>query len=157
MSGVVRRLEELFEREAVEYETVFHPRDYTARKAAADTHSRPEAFAKTVFLWVDERLVMAVLPADHSAAPSRIREALDARSVRLASEEELARHFPDCEVGAAPPFGHLWGIPVYVSPALARRGEITFNAGSHDHAVRMGYADWARLAAPKAMPLSHDD
>jgi Ala-tRNA(Pro) deacylase len=157
MRGIAERLEQLLEQQEVEYETVYHPTDYTAMKAAADTHTPPSEFAKTVILRVDGRLVMAVLPASESVALSRAREALEAEKVEVAHEDELRGLCPDSELGAWPPFGSLYGLPVYVSPSLAEDEEITFNAGSHDHAIRVAYADYERIEQPEVVPLCRHD
>jgi Ala-tRNA(Pro) deacylase len=77
--------------------------------------------------------------------------------VRLASEWEMQDLCPDAEVGAAPPFGNLYGLPTYVSPVLTRDERITFNAGTHEDAVRMAYADWDRLVGPKVIPMSRHE
>ena len=157
MRGIAARLERLLEEQEVEYETVYHPADYTAMKAAADTHTPPEEFAKSVILRVDGKLVMAVLPANETVALGRVREALGAKKVEVAHEEELKGVCPDSQLGAWPPFGSLYELPVYVSPTLAEDEEITFNAGSHDHAIRLAYVDYERVESPVAIPLCRHD
>jgi Ala-tRNA(Pro) deacylase len=157
MKGIAVRLESLLEAQEVDYETVYHPKDYTAMKAAADTHTPPEEFAKSVILKVDGKLVMAVLPASETVALKRVREALGAGEVEVAHEEELKGVCPDSQLGAWPPFGSLYELPVYVSTSLAEDEEITFNAGSHDHAIRVRYADYARLESPAVIPLCRHD
>jgi Ala-tRNA(Pro) deacylase len=157
MPGIADRLETFLEDQQVDYEVLLHPRDVTAREVAADTHTPESQFAKAVLLWVDGRIVMAVIPADMTAAFSRIREELLARKVRLASETETGKFFPDCELGAEPPFGNLYDLPVYVSRSLTRNEEIIFNGGSHDHAIRMSYADYERIVQPRCIAISHHD
>ncbi|RYZ70262.1 MAG: YbaK/EbsC family protein, partial [Lysobacteraceae bacterium] len=80
--------------------------------------------------------------------------ALGGATVELAEESEIRDAFPDCELGAMPPFGHLYGMPVYVDSRLARQPEIVFNAGSHTDAVRMPYAEFERLAEPEFLWLA---
>jgi Ala-tRNA(Pro) deacylase len=157
MRGIAERLERLLEDQEVEYETVYHPADYTAMKAAADTHTPPEEFAKTVILRVDGKLVMAVLPANETVALKRVREALGTDAVEVAHEQELKGLCPDSQLGAWPPFGSLYELPVYVSPSLVEDEEITFNAGSHDHAIRVRYADYERLESPAVIALCRHD
>jgi Ala-tRNA(Pro) deacylase len=157
MSGVAVRLRDLLDQRHVEYEVIHHHTDHTARQTAHDTHTPPREFAKTVFVWIDERCAMAVLPADRLVSEEKLRRALSAKLVRLASEEEFEALCPDCEMGAAPPFGNLYDLPVYVSPSLAEDEQITFNAGSHQDAIRMAYADFVKLVEPRVVPLaSHD-
>ena len=157
MPGVVERLENFLSEEQVEYEALLHRRDVTALEAAHDTHSREHSFAKTVLIWADGRIIMMVLPADSTAALGRVKESLLAREVRLAKEEETRGLFPDCEVGAEPPFGNLYDLPTYISPSLAENPEITFNAGSHDHAVRMSFEDYERIVRPRRLVISKRD
>ena len=104
------------------------------------------------------RCAVAVLPASHFVAESRLAKSLGAEKVRLATEFEMEDLCPDCEVGAAPPFGNLYGLPTYACPVLARDERITFNAGSHRDAVRMSWSDYERLAQPRVVSLSrHED
>jgi Ala-tRNA(Pro) deacylase len=152
-----KRLARFLKERELQYEIVHHMRDYTARETALDTETPPREFAKTVFLRVDDGFAMAVLPASEFISEKRLREALPAHTVRLASEEEIAPLCPDCALGAAPPFGNLYGLPVYVSPILAKCKHITFNAGTHVDAIRMAYEDYERAVAPTILPLSRHD
>jgi Ala-tRNA(Pro) deacylase len=88
---------------------------------------------------------------------SRLARSLGAEKIRLASEFEMKDLCPDCEVGAAPPFGRLYGLSTYVSPVLARDERITFNAGTHRDAVRMAWSDYERLAQPRVVSLSRHE
>ena len=135
------------------YELIHHRLDYTAQRTAADTHTTGRAFAKTVVLAVGEGHALAVLPAHRKVDFAKARELLG-EEVTLAAEEDVADLFPDCEVGAEPPFGNLYGLPTYVSPELAGHESVTFNAGTHHEVIRMRYDDYARLAQPRAMDLS---
>jgi len=157
MAGIVPRLQEFLDKNQVDYEVIHHRTDYRATATAADTETEPEEFAKTVFLWIDGRFAMAVLPALKHVALSKLRRALDAEDVRLASERESAELCPDCDVGAAPPFGNLYDLPVYVSASLAEDEEITFNAGSHEEAIRMGFRDFEQLVRPRILRISRHD
>jgi Ala-tRNA(Pro) deacylase len=91
---------------------------------------------------------MLALPAPHRADLNKAAVALGAREVRLAHEEEFAAAFPDCEVGAMPPFGNLYDLPVYVDNALAEDETIIFSAGTHTDTISMKYADFERLVKP---------
>jgi len=157
MSRIAKRLRDLLDESGVEYEVIHHRDDFRARTTAEDTHTPLAEFAKTVFLWIDGSYAIAVLPASHFVAESRLERHLDVEKVRLASEFEMQDLCPDCEVGAAPPFGNLYGLPTYASPILARDERITFNAGTHRDAVRIAYADYERLAQPKVMSLSRHE
>jgi Ala-tRNA(Pro) deacylase len=157
MSEIVKRLHELLDDSGVEYEIIHHRQDVTAEQTAADTHTSKREFAKTVFVWVDGQYALAVLPATHFVSVSKLERGLDASEVRLASEFEMGDLCLDCEVGAAPPFGNLYDLPVYVCPVLAQDERITFNAGTHQDAVRMRYADFERLVQPKIVPMSRHE
>jgi Ala-tRNA(Pro) deacylase len=147
------RLKAFLEELAVPYHIIVHRRDYTAQEAAADTHTRGRDYAKTVVLSVDGEYVEVVLPAPERLDLGAIRRQIGARDVRLASEEELRRLCPDCEIGAEPPFGNLYGVPVFMSRDLTFDDEITFNGGSHEDAVRMRTRDFERVVHPRVVDL----
>ena len=153
MSGLAR-LQQLLDAAGVDYTQIHHRRDYHASRTALDTFTPPDEFAKTVFVWIDGQPAMAVLPANKHLAPSKLRKALGAKTVRVASEVDLRALCADCEPGAAPPFGVLYDLPVYASPTLAADEQITFNGGTHDEAVRMRFADWKKLVQPTMVPLA---
>ena len=151
------RLREFLDAEGVDYEMIHHQRDVTAEATAEHTHTPPGEFAKSVFLWVDGEPVVAVVPAARGVAISRLRDAIGASEVRIASESDMHTLCPDCEVGAAPPFGNLYGMPVYASSALAQDDTITFNGGDHEHAFRVSWTDFERLAKPRVVALAKHD
>jgi Ala-tRNA(Pro) deacylase len=150
-------LQKLLDEAEVEYEILHHPTDYRARATAEDTHTPPVEFAKAVFLRIDEGYAVAALPATHFVAPSRMARAIGADEIRLASEREMEKLCPGCEVGAAPPVGALFDLPTYASPVLARDERITFNAGSHQDAVRMRWDDFVLVARPEVVPLGRHE
>jgi Ala-tRNA(Pro) deacylase len=96
---------------------------------------------------------MAVVPADRKVDLERLRQATGAVSAELADEREFSGDFPGCEPGAMPPFGNLYGMPVYVEPHLAADPEIAFNAGTHTELIRMAYKDFERLAHPMLVDM----
>lgn len=147
MNRLSPRLASLLDDGRVPYRSLAHAPDATSQATAQHTHTPGREFAKTVVVWVDGRFGMAVLPAHRRVDLEKLRKWLNAREARLATEPEMARLFPDCEVGAEPPFGNLYQLPVYVSPLLSHE-RITFHGGSHDEAVQMNYSDFALLAKP---------
>jgi len=157
MPPIDPRLQKLLDEAGVEYEIIHHRQDFRARATARDTRTPPQEFAKTVVLRIDGGYGLAVLPATHDVAPSCIARELGADEVELASEAQMRELMPECEVGAAPPFGTFYGLPLYASPLLARDERITFNAGTHRDAVRMAWADYQRLAKPRIVHLSHHE
>jgi len=130
------------------YEVIKHPRDYFAQATAENTHTRGSRFAKCVMVWADNYYAMVVLRADRRLDLRLLRRAMGAKDVGLVREEEMDRLFPDCEVGAEPPMGKLYDLPMFVDEELAAAEIITFNAGTHEDAIRMLYGDFARVTEP---------
>lgn len=148
------RLEQLLRERRVAYEVVRHPEVFTAQEIAAVEHISGYEVAKVVIAAIDEKLVMLVLPAPHRVDLERLKHALGAHAVRLAQEKEFANVFPDCEPGAMPPFGNLYGIAVYVDRSLTADPRIVFTAGDHRESMTMSYADYARLVLPRVEDFS---
>jgi Ala-tRNA(Pro) deacylase len=142
------RIREYLDSQNVPYEWLPHPQAFTAQEVAHSLHISGKRLAKTVIVDADGRTVMAVLPASHRLLMPELKAALEARHLMMLPEGELAKIFPECDLGALPPFGNLYGIDVWVDRAITDQGEIVFNAGTHVDAVRMKYADYAQLAKP---------
>jgi len=154
MRTPVQKLKSFLDENHVKYETIHHSPDFTAQETAAHTHTRGRDFAKTVIVQVAREYAMAVLPAHHKVDLAKLRALAGAKEVRLATEPEMDRLCPDCETGAVPPFGILYGLPVWVSSTVAADDRITFNAGTHQDAVRMTYTDFAKLVQPHVADFS---
>jgi Ala-tRNA(Pro) deacylase len=148
------RLVDFLDSHNVKYATVEHPEAYSANQVASAAHIPPKEVAKTVMIKVDGELAMAVLPASRDIDFEVLAVMLDAERVRLAGESEFRRRFPDCETGAMPPFGNLYGMSVYVDESLAKDEEIAFEAGSHHEMVRLAYREFEGLVQPKLMRFS---
>lgn len=149
------RLHSLLDEGHAPYTEIRHPRTLTAVETAAAAHVDRMLFAKSVVVRIDGKLALVVLPAGNRVDLTRLSRALGEAPVELASEDEFRGAFPDCELGAMPPFGHLYGMPVYVDSRLAQQPEIAFNAGTHTDAVRMPYTEFERLAEPELLWLAH--
>ncbi len=145
---MLRRLREYLDKEKVSYEILTHGETYTAPELAHALHVPGREVAKVVMLKVDERYVMTVLPANWKVDVKRLQDVFQTHHVRLATEEEFKALFPDCEVGAMPPFGNLYGLAVYVDQSLAADEDIVFPAGTHQDAVKLRYRDFANLVRP---------
>ena len=145
------RLHNYLDQQQSHYATLTHDRTVTAHETASATHLSRQLFAKTVMLKVDGTLSMMVMPAAYRVDLTRLSRALGGRTVELADETEFKDAFPDCEVGAMPPFGNLYGLPVYVAESLAEEPEIAFNAGTHREAIKMSYEDFAELVQPTVL------
>ncbi len=148
------RLERVFHELGVQYRVTPHHLAYTAQEVAMTEHISGYDVAKVVIVIADQSPVMTVLPAPHRVDLEKVRHILGAKTARLATEKEFEELFPDCEVGAMPPFGNLYGIPVCVDRSLAFDPEITFNAGTHRETMTMAYADFERLARPRVVDIS---
>jgi Ala-tRNA(Pro) deacylase len=157
MGTISKRLTSFLEQKAVPYEVIHHRRRYTAQRTAEEVHVPGIEFAKTVLVWLDGVPSMVVLPAHHHVDLDQLRHLTGARDVDLATEDEMVGLFPDCEVGAEPPFGNLYDLPVYVAAELAADEQITFNAGSHEEVIRMRYEDFERLVDPLLLRLSEGE
>jgi len=131
-----------------------HPPAYTAQEVAAEEHVSGNMLAKTVVVKAGKNHAMCVLPASYKLDMEKIASALGVKKVRLADEEEMAKLFGDAEVGAEPPFGNCYGLDTLVDERLAQREEIVFQAGTHRHAIRMKYADYAELVSPRVADLA---
>jgi len=136
------------------YVVISHSKAYTAQGIAAISHISGRALAKTVIVKLDGDLAMAVLPASYQVDLEALRHATGVQVAELATEREFKQHFPDCETGAMPPFGNLYGIPVCVDETLLEDREIAFNAGSHYELIKMAYKDFERLVKPEVMEFS---
>lgn len=148
------RLTEFLDDHNKKYVIVKHSTAYTAQEVAASAHVPGKEMAKTVMVKVDGDLKMVVLPSTHSLDFDQIKDALGAKEVALASEEEFESLFPDCELGAMPPFGNLYDMDTFVADSLTEDEEIAFNAGTHKELVKMAYQDFEDLAKPKVVPLA---
>lgn len=145
----VRKLKEYLDQNGVRWVSIVHSPAYTAQEVAASAHVKGKELAKTVMVKVDGKPVMVVLPASQRVDFQVLREVTGGESVVLSSEAEFRELFPDCEAGAMPPFGNLYGMDVFVAPKLAEDDEIAFNAGSHTELMRLRWADFERLVRPK--------
>ena len=145
---ISEQLERYLREHGVDFEVVPHRVAYTAQETAQREHMSGKRQAKVVMVRVDDKPTMAVLPADQRLDLEAMRETLDARKVRLMAEPEFEALFTDCEVGAMPPFGNMYHLPVYVDQRLAENEFILFNAGSHSESVKMAFKDYERLVRP---------
>jgi Ala-tRNA(Pro) deacylase len=148
------KLREFLDSNRVKYQLTSHPLAYTAQGTAASSHVGGDELAKTVIIRVDDVFAMAVLPASRRIDLAALQAGAGAQSIRLASELEFKDLFPDCETGAMPPFGNLYGLAVFVDQSMAERQEIAFNAGSHTELIRLAFGDFTRLVKPLVLKFA---
>ena len=144
----VTRLKEFLEQGKAPYQHQVHRTAFTSQEVAAEEQIPGKMVAKTVVLKVNSSFALAVLPAPARVDVPALKAALGTKELRLATEFEFTGLFTDCDVGALPPFGNLYGLQVYVELSLTLDEEIVFNAGTHQDTIRMKYADFAHLARP---------
>ena len=141
-------LADVLKRERMPYVAFRHPAAYTAQEVAAVSHIPGRCAVKVVICIADEQPLQAVVPAHYLVDLERLRLLAGAFTLRLAREDEIAGLYPDFEVGAAPPFGTLYGHRVFVERCFVGEPEMVFNAGTHTESVCMHYGDFAELARP---------
>lgn len=146
---ILKRLQSYLDANKIPYEVVHHPKAYTAHDVAHTLDVPGKLVAKVVMVKADSYFVMSVLPSTWRVDLKRLRDVLETREVRLATEAEIANLFPDCQVGAMPPFGNLYGVEVYVDQLLTEDESIVFEAGTHVGAIKLRYKDFAALVRPK--------
>ncbi len=146
---ILRKLQAVLDTYKVPFEVLPHSETYTAQETAEVQRISGDKLAKVVIVKKDNGTpVMLVLPASYHVNFSWLRAVLGTRAT-LEEEKEFRGLFPECEIGAEPPFGNLFDLDTVVDTALTKDDEIVFNAGSHYQTVKMRYDDYARIVHPK--------
>ncbi|HPX56001.1 MAG TPA: YbaK/EbsC family protein [Syntrophales bacterium] len=145
----LRKLREFLDNQGIKYVTIRHSTAYTAQEIAESAHLPGKEMAKTVMVKIDGKMAMIVLPATRHVDFDLLKAVVSSKNVVLADESEFKDRFPDCEIGAMPPFGNLYDMDVYVEKSLADDEYICFNAGSHTELFRLAYRDYERLVNPR--------
>ena len=151
---ILNRLKEFLEQNHTPYETFTHGLAYTAQEVAALQHISGDELAKVVMLVADDNLMMAVIPGNRKLDLDLCLGSLAVANLRLATEDEFAARFPECEIGAMPPFGNLFDLPVVVDPAVEKDEYIYFNAGNHAQTVHLKYQDFKEMVKPRIARLT---
>jgi Ala-tRNA(Pro) deacylase len=149
-----KKLKSFLDENKIKYVSIQHSSAYTAQEIAAIAHIPGKDLAKTVIIKIDGKMAMAVLPASFKVSFDNLKDTLRVKEVRLAYEQEFIDKFPDCEVGAMPPFGNIYGMEVFVAESLAEDEEIAFNACSHTELIKMSFSDFEKLVKPKRIKFS---
>lgn len=143
------KLLEYLDERGILYEKIVHPEAYSAQETADRARVPGREFAKTVMIKLDGRMAMAVLPAPEKVNFTLLQQAAGARTISLATEPDFNEMFPDCDLGAMPPFGNIYDLDVFVSATMSATEHIAFPAGTHTELLRMTYADFSRLVRPR--------
>ncbi|MFH1069619.1 MAG: YbaK/EbsC family protein [Candidatus Glassbacteria bacterium] len=146
--SVSKKLSRLLEENRIDFELIPHSVAYTAQETAASVHRPGREVVKSVLITDGENYALAVVDAPHQVDLEKFAAASGMTNPMLAGEEVMRELFADCEPGAMPPFGNLYGLKVYVDRRLEKDDTITFNACSHFEAIRMKFADFSRLCQP---------
>jgi len=147
------KLKQYLDEQNVKYISIIHSLAFTSLQIAKSADIPTKKMAKTVILKIKEQLAMVVIPAAYQVNLGLISQALMEPKVALATESEFSSKFTDCEVGAMPPFGNLYGMDVYIAQSVSEHDEIIFNAGTHSEVIKMTYSDFERLVKPTLIVL----
>jgi len=150
---LAKRLKQYLDTHNIKYVSISHSLAFTALEIAKSAHIPSKEMAKTLIVEIDDQPTMVVVPAADKINLKVLAEVFDA-SVTLADEPEFSKLFPDCEVGAMPPFGNLYDLDVYIAESVTERETIAFNAGSHSEVIKMAYKDFEKLVKPKLILLA---
>jgi Ala-tRNA(Pro) deacylase len=148
------RMENYLRENGVEYDVETHAQAFTMQEVAAALHVPGNQVAKVVIVSADDQNVMLVLPAPYRMNIDLVRDMVGAKRARLAKEEEFEGLFPDCATGAMPPFGNLYGLPVYVDRSMGEEPDMVFRIGTHRETMKIAYDDFARLVQPEVGDFS---
>lgn len=148
------RLRRYLDKNSIQYALLPRSPISAAEELAVSVHVPMREWAKTVVVKIDGELAMAVLPASFRIDFELFKREAHVKSVQLATEDEYHHLFPECEIGAMPPIGNLYGLEVFVDEVLSRNKEIMFNAWSRHALVRMPWGDFERLTRPKIIRLA---
>jgi len=153
---ILPKLQEFLDLGEIPYTHTVHPLAYTAREVAHAEHVPAQEMAKVVVIVADGEYKMVVLPASRVLDFPEVRAVLGSPSARLSTEEELGHIFPDCELGAMPPFGNLYHMKVLLDASLLSDEHIAFNAGTHRDVIHMRLDDYRRLVHPEVVSLARE-
>jgi Ala-tRNA(Pro) deacylase len=151
--AVCKRLQDYLDQHGVRYDLLQHREAFTSQEIAAASHISGRDIAKVVVVKRGGQLAMAVLPAACKVGVERLARVLGTADATVAREQEFASLFADCDTGAMPPFGNLYGLEVFVDDELASRQRIIFQAGNHHELVSIAYSDYERLVQPRVTEL----
>ena len=151
---ILKKLKDYLEKNQVRYEVGYHERVYTSQEIAAAMHVPGKELTKVIMVKADGKMVMLVLPASYRVETKKLKKVFQCKRLGIAKEKDFEELFPDCEIGAMPPFGNLYNLEVWVDQILTEDEFIVFQAGSHVETLRIKYSDYARLVNPKVGDFS---
>jgi Ala-tRNA(Pro) deacylase len=146
---ILKRLKDYLEKNQIRYEGGVHEPVYTSQEIAATMHVPGKEWAKVVMVKADGKMTMLVLPASYRIDTKKLKKVLNCKRLGISKEKDFEELFPDCEIGAMPPFGNLYNLEVWVDQVLTEDEFIIFQAGSHVETLKIKYSDYAQLVNPK--------
>ncbi len=145
------KLKDFLDCNKIRYNTISHPIAYSAQMVAHSAHIPGREMAKTIIVKVNGKMTMIVTTANEKVNMAMLKNIFSTNDVELAKESEFMNKFPDCELGAMPPFGNLYDMDEVISVELSKDKDIVFNAGTHTELIKMMYKDFERLVNPKIL------
>ncbi len=146
--AISKKIKAYLDENEVNYDVAEHPLAYTAAEVADSQHIPGKQMIKAVIVKCGDEYMMCVLPAIYLVDFDKLKNVIGKENLRLAEEDELTHLFPDYDVGAEPPFGHLYGLQVYADKILEEDEDVVFNAGTHTDVVKLKFQDFKRLVNP---------
>ncbi|MDI6689445.1 MAG: YbaK/EbsC family protein [Actinomycetota bacterium] len=144
------------EKKGVSYEHITHPQVFSCIEEAKALRIEADEIAKNLIVKIKDRRAFAVLPGAHRLDMHKLREVMGSSHARLIMEEEMGAEFPRYEIGAVPPLGELFGIPVYVDKRLLDHETVIFTGGTHTDSIRMNCRDFVNLVNPRVVDLAEE-
>jgi Ala-tRNA(Pro) deacylase len=150
---IPKRLLDCLKQSGATYEILQHAEAVTAQRIAQAAHIKARHQAKVVMVKSNGQDLMTVIPADRRIDLLKV-EKLTGKPASLENEQDFKSVFPDCALGAMPPFGNLYGLPTYVDQRLAQEDYIVFEAGTHTDAIKLKYNDYEKIVKPQVADLT---
>ncbi|MCG6900119.1 MAG: YbaK/EbsC family protein [Gammaproteobacteria bacterium] len=155
--AVAETVQHYLEQHSVEYDLLLHPHTGSSHGTAEAAHLREDHIAKAVIVKDNAGYAMVVVPASNWVDIEHLRKEFN-RDFHLATEDELATLFNDCEAGAIPPLGPAYGIETFLDQALTSLANVYFEAGDHEQLVHTTGDDFRTLlGGVRHGYYSHDD
>jgi len=146
--AVFEKIIKLLDRRKISYQVFEHEPVFTSQQAAQIRGTKPEQGAKALIFLGDSRPLMVVLPGSRKVETKIFKQLFAIRNLCLATAEQVEKITNGVRIGAVPPFGNLFEIPVFVDRSLGVSRQIAFNAGLHTKSIKMKYKDFVRLVNP---------
>ncbi|WP_431321259.1 aminoacyl-tRNA deacylase [Rhizobium sp. YTU87027] len=141
---IARKLQDYIDGEGIPYETLDHHRTATTSQSAQAAHVPGSRLAKSVVVHHEMGYVLAVVPSTHRIELSTLQDVMNKR-LGLASEDEVSSLFADCDIGAVPPIGSAYNVPVILDESLGTASDVYFEGGDHRTLVHMSGLSFRNL------------